>query len=108
MGLFLSFIFELCCLSKDLKCFCDKVNVDLFDWSDEYKKFLKMFVEVQMYSFEKGWGWWYWIWKMESVLQWSYEVGLKVGVLFSKFWEREFDCDVDVFDFEKLGLDEYY
>lgn len=97
------------CPAKDSSdCSCDKANADPGDWSDEYKKFLKMFAEAQMHSFEKGWGWWYWTWKTESAPQWSYEAGLKAGVLPAKPWEREFDCDGDVPDFEKLGLDESY
>ena len=103
-----SSILEPKCPSKDGKCSCAKANADPSDWSDEYKKFLKMFAEAQMHSFEKGHGWWYWTWKTESAPQWSYEAGLKAGVLPKKPWEREFDCDEDVPDFEKMGLDEYY
>lgn len=103
-----SSILEPKCPSKDSKCSCAKANADPSDWSDEYKQFLKMFAEAQMHSFEKGWGWWYWTWKTESAPQWSYEAGLKAGVLPAKPWERDFDCDKDVPDFEKMGLDEYY
>ncbi|KAJ4263930.1 hypothetical protein NW762_005968 [Fusarium torreyae] len=95
------------CPTKDKKCSCSGANADPDDWSDEYKKFLKMFAEAQMHSFEKGWGWWYWTWKTENNHQWSYEDGLKAGVLPEKPWDRDFNCDKDVPDFEKDGLPEY-
>lgn len=96
------------CPLKNNKCSCTKANADPSDWSKEYKSFLKMFAEAQMHSFEKGWGWWYWTWKTESAAQWSYEAGLKAGVLPAKTWDRDFNCDTDVPDFSKQGLDEYY
>ncbi|KAH7271307.1 hypothetical protein FSOLCH5_004177 [Fusarium solani] len=96
------------CPTKDKKCSCDQANAAPDKWSDEYKKFLKMFAEAQMHSFEKGWGWFYWTWKTENNYQWSYEAGLKAGVLPEKPWDRDFDCDKDVPDFEKDGLPEYY
>ncbi|KAH7157589.1 glycoside hydrolase superfamily [Dactylonectria estremocensis] len=96
------------CPTKDSKCSCSNANADPSDWSTEYKKFLLMFAEAQMHSFEKGWGWWYWTWKTESASQWSYETGLKAGVLPEKAWERDFNCDSDVPDFEDDGLPEYY
>lgn len=96
------------CPTKDDKCSCSKANADPSTWSAEYKKFLKMFAEAQMHSFEKGWGWWYWTWKTESAPQWSYEAGLKAGVLPEKAYDRDFDCDSDIPDFEDEGLPEYY
>ncbi|CAJ0547987.1 Ff.00g047410.m01.CDS01 [Fusarium sp. VM40] len=102
-----SSILEPRCPTKDDKCSCRSANADPDDWSDEYKKFLKMFAEAQMHSFEKGWGWWYWTWKTENNHQWSYESGLKAGVLPEKPWDRDFNCDKDVPDFEKEGLPEY-
>ncbi|KAF5021062.1 hypothetical protein F66182_6895 [Fusarium sp. NRRL 66182] len=95
------------CPTKDEKCSCSGANADPDDWSDEYKQFLKMFAEAQMHSFEKGWGWWYWTWKTEDNHQWSYEAGLKAGVLPEKAWDREFNCDKDVPDFAEMGLPEY-
>ncbi|KAF4974341.1 hypothetical protein FZEAL_8739 [Fusarium zealandicum] len=95
------------CPTKDSKCSCDVPNADPGKWSAEYKKFLKMFAEAQMHSFEKGWGWFYWTWKTEDAYQWSYEAGLKAGVLPEKAYDREFNCDSDIPDFEKAGLPEY-
>ncbi|KAF7548526.1 hypothetical protein G7046_g8645 [Stylonectria norvegica] len=96
------------CPSKDDTCSCAQANADPGDWSSEYKKFLLMFAEAQMHSFEKGWGWWYWTWKTENAPQWSYEAGLKAGVLPAKAYDRDFNCDADVPDFESEGLKEYY
>lgn len=94
------------CPTKDDSCSCDQANADPSDYSDDYKKFLLMFAEAQMHSFEKGWGWWYWTWKAEGATQWSYELGLKAGILPEKAYERDFNCDSDVPDFG--GLPESY
>lgn len=96
------------CPTKDDSCSCSSANADPGDYSDEYKDFLRMFAEAQMHSFEKGWGWWYWTWKTESATQWSYELGLKAGILPEKAYERDFNCDSDVPDFESKGLPESY
>lgn len=96
------------CPTKNNQCSCAQANADPSKWSQDYKKFLKMFAEAQMHSFEKGWGWWYWTWKTESAPQWSYEAGLKAGVLPEKAYSRDFNCDSDVPDFAKNGLPEYF
>ncbi len=96
------------CPTKNKQCSCAQANADPSKWSSDYKKFLKMFAEAQMHSFEKGWGWWYWTWKTESAPQWSYEAGLKAGILPDKAYSRDFNCDSDVPDFAKNGLPEYY
>lgn len=96
------------CPTKNKQCSCAQANSDPSKWSSDYKQFLKMFAEAQMHSFEKGWGWWYWTWKTESAPQWSYEAGLKAGILPEKAYSREFNCDSDVPDFAKNGLPEYY
>lgn len=96
------------CPTKNKQCSCAQANSDPSKWSSDYKQFLKMFAEAQMHSFEKGWGWWYWTWKTESAPQWSYEAGLKAGILPEKAYSRDFNCDSDVPDFAKNGLPEYY
>ncbi|PKK48070.1 hypothetical protein CI102_8393 [Trichoderma harzianum] len=96
------------CPTKNSQCSCDNANADPSKWSSEYKKFLSMFAQAQMYSFEKGLGWWYWTWKTESSPQWSYQAGMAAGVLPQKAWERDFNCDADVPDFAASGLPEYY
>ncbi|KAK1251941.1 hypothetical protein MKX07_007420 [Trichoderma sp. CBMAI-0711] len=96
------------CPTKNSQCSCDQANADPSKWSAEYKKFLSMFAEAQMYSFEKGLGWWYWTWKTESSPQWSYQAGMQAGVLPKKAYDRDFNCDVEVPDFSKEGLPEYY
>ncbi|KAM3514825.1 hypothetical protein MY11210_001549 [Beauveria gryllotalpidicola] len=96
------------CPTKNEQCSCAQANAEPSKWSSDYKKFLKMFAEAQMHSFEKGWGWWYWTWKTESAPQWSYEAGLKAGILPQKAYSRDFNCDSDVPDFAKNGLPEYY
>ena len=87
------------CPSGDDTCSCSKATADPSGFSDEYKEFLQMFAEAQMHSFEKGWGWWYWTWKTENAPLWSYEAGLKAGILPKKAYERDFNCDKTVPDF---------
>jgi glucan 1,3-beta-glucosidase len=96
------------CPTGNDRCSCNVANAGPDKWSDQYKKFLQMFAEAQMYSFEKGWGWWYWTWKTENAPLWSYEAGLKAGILPKKAYDRDFNCDSDVPDFAKEGLPEYY
>ncbi|KAK7943081.1 beta-glucosidase 6 [Apiospora aurea] len=87
-------------------CSCDQANADPSRYSDTYKKFLKMFAEAQMVSFEKGLGWWYWTWDTEDAPLWSYKKGLAAGILPAKAYDKEFKCDTDVPDF--AGLPETY
>ena len=90
------------CPTRDVTCSCSEANADPARWSQQYKRFLKMFAEAQMHAFERGWGWWYWTWDTESAPQWSYKKGLDAGILPEKAWEREFNCDGGVPVFEEL------
>ncbi|TEA15934.1 putative glucan 1,3-beta-glucosidase D [Colletotrichum sidae] len=94
------------CPTEDTKCDCDAANGDASGFSSAYKQFLQMFAEAQMHSFEKGWGWWYWTWDTESAPLWSYKKGLAAGILPAKAYDRSFDCNTTVPDFD--GLPEYY
>ncbi|KAJ3552782.1 hypothetical protein NPX13_g11035 [Xylaria arbuscula] len=96
------------CPAEDSSCSCTGANADVGDYSDTYKKFLLMFAEAQMTSFEKGYGWWYWTWDTESSPQWSYKKGLAAGILPAKAYDRDFNCDSDVPDFGDSGLVETY
>ncbi|KAK8015114.1 beta-glucosidase 6 [Apiospora arundinis] len=94
------------CPTKDKSCSCDQANADPSRYSATYKKFLKMFAEAQMVSFEKGLGWWYWTWDTEDAPLWSYKKGLAAGILPAKAYDKEFKCDSAVPDFS--GLAETY
>ncbi|KAL2150743.1 hypothetical protein VTH82DRAFT_7306 [Thermothelomyces myriococcoides] len=95
------------CPTKDSSCSCAQANAPASRWSEPYKRFLKLFAEAQMSSFEKGWGWFYWVWDTEDAPQWSYKKGLAAGVLPAKAYEREFDCDLsEIPSFSDLP--EYY
>ncbi|KAL9604638.1 MAG: hypothetical protein Q9219_000358 [cf. Caloplaca sp. 3 TL-2023] len=83
-------------------CSCDKANADPGSYSDEYKKWLMMYAEAQMASFEAGWGWFYWTWVTESAPQWSWKAGLAAGILPKKTWQRDFNCTSNVPDFKDL------
>ncbi|CAJ2504877.1 Uu.00g122710.m01.CDS01 [Anthostomella pinea] len=96
------------CPTENSTCSCTNANAAVGQYSDEYKKFLLMFAEAQMYSFEKGWGWWYWTWDTENAPQWSYRQGLAAGILPAKAYERDFNCEGDVPDFGDGGLVETY
>ncbi|KAI0539089.1 glycoside hydrolase family 5 protein [Xylaria digitata] len=96
------------CPTTDSSCSCDDANASSGDYSDTYKKFLLMFAEAQMTSFEKGYGWWYWTWDTEDSPQWSYRQGLAAGILPAKAYDRSFNCDSDVPDFGDSGLVETY
>ncbi|CAG9943791.1 unnamed protein product [Clonostachys rosea f. rosea IK726] len=87
------------CPTKNKSCSCYESNAGSAKWSNDYKKFLQMFAEAQMHSFEKGWGWWYWTWKTESTVLWSYELALKAGIMPAKAYKRDFNCDTTVPDF---------
>lgn len=54
------------CPTMDRRCDCMAANAQPDAWTDEYKRFLKMFAEAQMSSFEKSWGWFYWVWDTEN------------------------------------------
>ncbi|KAM0331603.1 hypothetical protein ACHAQA_003282 [Verticillium albo-atrum] len=95
-------VLEPGCPTLDERCDCGPANAKVEDMSDGYKKFLKMFAEAQMHSFEKGWGWWYWTWDTEDAPLWSYKKALAGGLMPKKPWERDFDCDASVPSFDDL------
>ncbi|KAK5535772.1 hypothetical protein LTR25_005674 [Vermiconidia calcicola] len=84
-------------------CSCAQANADPSTYSASYKQFLQMYAEAQMHSFEQAWGWFYWTWKTESAVQWSWELGLKAGILPEKAYSPSFKCDSDVPDFSDLS-----
>lgn len=83
-------------------CDCTKANADPSTYPEPYKKFLKMFAEAQMHSFEYGWGWFYWTWKTEAATQWSYKKGMEVGIIPKDARKREFNCDTEIPAFDDL------
>ncbi|KAL2756026.1 glycoside hydrolase family 5 protein [Sodiomyces alcalophilus JCM 7366] len=95
-------VLEPRCPTLDDRCDCGPANADIGDMSDEYKRFLRMFAEAQMHSFEKGWGWWYWTWDTESAPLWSYKKALAAGIMPKKPWNRDFDCNGNVPSFKDL------
>ncbi|CAG8956506.1 hypothetical protein HYFRA_00003893 [Hymenoscyphus fraxineus] len=94
------------CPTKNSECSCKGANADSGSYSPAYKQFLQMFAEAQMSSFEKGWGWFYWTWKTEAATQWSYQLGLKAGILPAKAYTRQFNCKEAIPNFS--GIPETY
>jgi len=94
------------CPTTNSECSCTEANAPSSSYSADYKKFLLMFAEAQMTSFEKGWGWFYWTWVTEDATQWSYKLGLAAGILPAKAYKRDFDCTQTIPDFG--GLSEAY
>lgn len=84
-------------------CSCAMAIANPSQYSDDYKKFLKMYAEAQMHSFEQAQGWFYWTWKTESAAQWSWKLGLEAGILPEKAYEPDFKCDGAVPDFSGLS-----
>lgn len=99
------------CPLKSSACSCASANADPSNYSDAYKKWLYQFAVAQMISFEAGWGWFYWTWKTEKATQWSWQAGIKAGILPAKTYDRDFSCPDDASDlvnYGKLGLAESY
>jgi glucan 1,3-beta-glucosidase len=94
------------CPTQNAQCKCTSANADPSTYSSSYKQFLQMFAEAQMTSFEKGWGWFYWTWVTEDATQWSYQLGLKAGILPAKAYAPSFNCSSTVPSFS--GLPETY
>ncbi|KAK9450148.1 glycoside hydrolase superfamily [Limtongia smithiae] len=93
-------------------CTCVPSTSDPDEYSDEYKVYLLMAAEAQMYAFESngGWGFMHWTWKTETgaATQWSYERGVAAGVMPKLAYNRTFNCEAaDIpTDFTVLGLPE--
>lgn len=97
-----------CPTKNSPQCTCEGANADPSQYTDEYKKWLLMFAEAQMHSFEQGWGWFYWTWQTESAKQWSYKDGMAAGIMPTQASKRDFNCSSDIPDFAALGLPENY
>ena len=100
-GLETNVLTPLCPTAPD--CSCEMANADPSQYSNEYRKFLRMYAEAQMDSFEKVWGWFYWTWKTENAVQWSWLLGLRAGILPEKVYGRGFRCGDVVPDFWDLS-----
>ncbi|KAF9886990.1 hypothetical protein FE257_010606 [Aspergillus nanangensis] len=83
-------------------CSCSSANADVADYSDDYKKFLKVYAEAQMSAFETGQGWFYWTWHTESAAQWSYKTAWKNGFMPAKAYAPDFKCGDTIPDFGTL------
>lgn len=84
-------------------CSCAQANADPNTYSASYKKFLQMYAEAQMHSFEQAQGWFYWTWKTETATQWSWKLGMAAGILPQKAYQPSFKCDTTVPDFSDLS-----
>jgi glucan 1,3-beta-glucosidase len=90
------------CPTKNSTCDCNAANGDPSTFTDEYKTFLKAWAEAQMFAFERSWGWFYWTWKTENAPLWSYQSGLKAGIMPALAYQRDWDCSMAVPSFGNL------
>lgn len=97
-----------CPTKNNPTCSCQGATADPSQYSDAYKQWLYQFAQAQMESFEAGWGWFYWTWQTEKAPQWSYQAGLKAGILPKLAYERDFKCSDTLSDFQGMGLPENY
>lgn len=58
---------------------CDGWTGDGSKFSDDYKKFLRKYWEVQVEVGEAVQGWIFWTWKTEEAAEWSYQQGVQGG-----------------------------
>ncbi|KAJ6160757.1 Exo-beta-1-3-glucanase [Penicillium chermesinum] len=93
-----------CPTASDGTCSCDLATADLTTYSSAYKKWLQMYAEAQMSTFETAMGWFYWTWRTESLAQWSYRTAWKNGFMPSKAYSPSFKCGDDIPDFSSMGL----
>lgn len=96
-------------------CSCDQANAPGSAYSATYKKWLRMFADAQIDSFEKGWGWFYWTWEVEDgpgADQLSWRRGIQAGTLpsdVSKGAAKLWNCDTNSEpDWDGEGLPENY
>ena len=97
-----------CPTQNNPACECTDANADPSKYSAAYKQWLQQFAEAQMESFEQGWGWFYWTWETEAATQWSWKLGMAAGILPSKAYDRNFNCNNTIPDYGQLGLPENY
>ncbi|KAI8143042.1 glycoside hydrolase superfamily [Fennellomyces sp. T-0311] len=74
-------------------CSCQNVE-DWKTWDDDYKKFLKAFIERQMDAFEASYGWFFWTYKTEQHINphWDYLLGWEQGWIPKDANNREHSC----------------
>ncbi|KAK9476581.1 glycoside hydrolase superfamily [Lipomyces japonicus] len=94
-------------------CTCAPTSVDPAEYNDEYKQYLLMSAESQMYAFESngGYGFMYWTWKTETAdaTQWSFQRGVQADIIPQLAYNRTYDCSATgTPDFIALGLSDNF
>ncbi|CAM0143062.1 hypothetical protein VKS41_006179 [Umbelopsis sp. WA50703] len=74
-------------------CTCNGTE-DWQTWTDDYKQFLRQFIERQMDAFETNIGWYFWNFKTENHANphWDYLLGVEQGWIPSDAGKRSFSC----------------
>lgn len=75
-------------------CTCKSVE-DWKSWDDNYKHFLREFVERQMDAFEESYGWFFWTYKTEEHINphWDYLLGWEQGWIPKDANKRTYSCE---------------
>ncbi|KAI9310981.1 glycoside hydrolase superfamily [Dichotomocladium elegans] len=75
-------------------CTCEGVD-DWRNWDDDYRVFLRRFVERQMDAFETSYGWFFWTYKTEEHINphWDYSLGWEQGWVPRDANVRTYTCD---------------
>lgn len=96
-------------------CSCSSANAPGSSYNSTYKKWLRMFADAQIRSFEQGWGWFYWTWEVEDgpgASQLSWRRGVEAGTLPSDISEgaaQLWNCGANSEpDWTSAGLPESY
>ncbi|CAG8472007.1 1326_t:CDS:2 [Dentiscutata erythropus] len=70
---------------------CQSEN-DYFNWTPEYKNYLKQYASAQMDAYEAGIGWTFWNFKTEISAHWNFMLGVEQGWIPLTSEQRSYDC----------------
>ncbi|KAF7728604.1 hypothetical protein EC973_005831 [Apophysomyces ossiformis] len=75
-------------------CNCTASN-DWKNWTEDYKVFLRQFIERQMDAFENSLGWFFWTYKTENHINphWDYSLGWEQGWIPRDANDRKYSCE---------------
>lgn len=100
------------CADERHNCTCVESNQHPYNYTAQYRSYLRSFAEAQMDTYESngGWGFMYWTWDTEdwNSVQWSYRKARFVGLMPQLAYSRSFTCRKPIPDYQAFGLPESY